>query len=287
MTGPEKDDIPNDYTIAAVDRAMALLEILGRIGPASLADLAKEAGSTRTVSFRILRTLTARGFAIQDGPRGTWRLGARLTALGESAATQGALALLAAARLAQLARDSGEVVYLLGRAGLEAEVLAIHQVDPKLYRYSPVGGRRPLHAGAGRMLLAMAPEMVQVQILSVPLSRYTPVTITDPRRVAADLARIRERGGLITDNEAEAGAVSINAPILDEAGQCGALVTIVGPAMRLRGNRARDLLPLVMEAAADISRSLGWVDRRAKSGGGRPPSAPTPTTGRRRTDLKN
>lgn len=287
MAETEKDGPANDYTIAAVDRAMALLEILGRIGPASLADLAKEAGSTRTVSFRILRTLNARGFAIQDGPRGTWRLGARLTSLGETAATQGALAAAAAQRLARLARETGEVAYLLGRARLEVEVLAIHQADPKSHRYSQVGGRRPLHAGAGRMLLAMAPEMIQVQVLAAPLSRYTPVTITDPRRIATDLARIRERGGLITDNEEETGIVSINAPILDEAGQSAASVAIVGAAIRLRGNRARDLLPQVMEAAMDISRSLGWVDRRAVSGMGRTKSDSMPATGRRRTDLKN
>ena len=92
---------------------------------------------------------------------------------------------------------------------------------------------------------------------------------------------------MITDNEEETGIVSINAPILDEAGQSAASVAIVGAAIRLRGNRARDLLPQVMEAAMDISRSLGWVDRRAVSGMGRTKSDSMPATGRRRTDLKN
>lgn len=257
------DDQANDYTIAAVDRAIALLEVLGRLGPTNLADVAREARCTRTAAFRLLRTLDARGFVVQDGPRGSWRLGARLAALGAAAGTQGALAITAAPRLERLARESGEVVYLLGRSGLEAEILAIHQNDPKLYRYGAVGVRRPLHAGAGRLLLAMAPEMVQVQVLAVPLPRYTPVTITDPSKIAADLRRIRERGWLITESEAEAGTVSINAPIRDSAGQIPASVTIFGPALRLRGNRARELLPLVIDAVTDISRALGWNDRRA------------------------
>ncbi|WP_158322864.1 helix-turn-helix domain-containing protein, partial [Acidisphaera rubrifaciens] len=69
------------YNIAAVDRALDLLEALARIGPASLAAVAEEAGCTRTAGFRLLRTLQARGFAIQDRARGLWRLGARWSML--------------------------------------------------------------------------------------------------------------------------------------------------------------------------------------------------------------
>ena len=83
------------YSIAAVDRALDLLEALARIGPASLAAVAEEAGCTRTAGFRLLRTLQARGFAIQDEARGAWRLGARCEAFAHAANNQGALAALA------------------------------------------------------------------------------------------------------------------------------------------------------------------------------------------------
>ena len=59
-----------DYSIAAVGRALDLLEALSRIGPAPLAALASQARCTRTAGFRLLRTLEARGFAIQE-----WALG--------------------------------------------------------------------------------------------------------------------------------------------------------------------------------------------------------------------
>ena len=65
------------YNIAAVDRVLDLFEALARIGPATLAALAENAGMTRTAGFRLLRTMQARGFAIQDRARGIWRLGAR------------------------------------------------------------------------------------------------------------------------------------------------------------------------------------------------------------------
>ena len=262
MTAPASDEQATDYTIAAVDRAIILLEILGSLGPAGLARVAQEAGCTRTAAFRLLRTLGRRGFVVQDGPRGLWRLGARLTLLGQAQGAQGALAATAAPRLIRLAEEAREVVYLLGRTNHDVEILSVHQIDPDLYRYSEAGGRRPLHAGAGRLLLAMAPEVVQIQVLSMALPRFTAVTITNPRQLAVELRRIRERGWLITDNESEAGTFSINAPVRDAAGQVIASVAIIGPALRLRGNRSRVVLVQVIEAAKDVSRLLGWQERR-------------------------
>ena len=262
MTVPPRDDRNNDYTIASVDRALGLLEILGRIGPTNLAHLAKEAHCTRTGAFRLLRTMQSRGFVVQDGPRGNWHLGARLDALRQVASEQGALIVTAGPRLASLAQEIGEVVYLLRRSGLEAEILAIHQGKGELHRYGAVGVHRPLHAGAGRLLLAYAPNMILEQLSATPLPRYTPVTITDPKRITADLARVRTRGWLITENETELGTASINAPVRDEAGEVVAMVTIFGSTLRLRGSRPRELLPKVIQAAEDISRTLGWNDRR-------------------------
>ena len=62
------------YNIAAVDRALDLLEALARIGPATLAALAEDAGMTRTPGFRLLRTMQARGFATRTarGGFGAW-----------------------------------------------------------------------------------------------------------------------------------------------------------------------------------------------------------------------
>ena len=103
-----------DYNIAAVGRALDLLEALSRIGPAPLAALADQARCTRTAGFRLLRTLEARGFAIQDEARGMWRLGARWGVLGRAAAEQGALEATAMPFLAALGKTCGENVYLQG-----------------------------------------------------------------------------------------------------------------------------------------------------------------------------
>jgi IclR family transcriptional regulator, KDG regulon repressor len=246
-----------DYSIAAVGRALDLLEALARIGPAPLATVAEAAGCTRTAAFRLLRTLQARGFAIQDEARGVWRLGARWSALGRAAQDQGALAAAAQPYLAELGQAVGENTYLLIRDGMQAETASVFQADPALRVYSNVGARRLLHAGSARLLLAYAPEAVQTQLLAQRLPRFTPATRTDPAWIAADLQRIRARGYLITADEVHPGAVSVSAPVRDAAGQVVAVLSVVAPSMRMRPPRPRSLLPQVLETAAKLSRAIG------------------------------
>jgi IclR family KDG regulon transcriptional repressor len=252
-----------DYSIAAVGRALDLLEALSRIGPAPLAALADQARCTRTAGFRLLRTLEARGFAIQDEARGMWRLGARWGVLGRAAVEQGALEATAMPFLAALGKTSNENVYLRVRDGLESETIAIYQADPGLRLYSEVGKRQPLHAGSSRLLLAHAPEAVQTQVLAQRLPRFTPATRTDAAWIAADLQRIRTRGYLLTTDEVVAGAATVAAPVRDASGQVVAVLSVSAPTMRMRPPRPRALLPTVLDAAAKLSRTLGDTATRA------------------------
>ena len=246
-----------DYSIAAVDRALDLLEALAHVAPAPLVALAESAGCTRTAAFRLLRTLEARGFAIQDEARGVWRLGARWAMLGQAAQDQGALLATATPFLAELGQAVGENVYLRRRDALESETLGVFQADPALRLYTLAGDHKPLHAGPARLLLAYAPEAVQTQVLAQRLPRFTPATRTDPAWIAADLQRIRSRGFLITSDEVTPGAVSVTAPVRDAGGQVVAALSVTAPSMRMRPPRPRALLPQVLEAAGKLSQALG------------------------------
>jgi IclR family KDG regulon transcriptional repressor len=257
ITDPFADSAARDYSVAAVDRTLDILEALSRIGPASLAALAEEAGCTRTAGFRLLRTLQARGFTIQDEARGLWRLGARWSALSRAATDQGALAATAMPVLAALGKATGENVYLRVREGMESETVAIYQTDPSVRMYTEIGKRGPLYAGSSRILLANAPEAVQTQLLAQRLNRFTPATRIDPTWIASDLQRIRQRGYLITSDEVVAGAVGIAAPVRDAAGAVIAVIHVSAPSMRMKAPRPRNLLPQVLDAAAKLSQALG------------------------------
>jgi DNA-binding IclR family transcriptional regulator len=254
---PRARSEPPDYSVAAVERALDLLDALARTGPAALVTLAAQAKCTRSNAFRLLRTLQSRGFAIQDEARGVWRLGARWAMLGRASHDQGAMAATAASFLAALGQAVGENVYLRTRDNLVSETVAVYQAEPALRLYSQPGTRTPLHAGPSRLLLAYAPEAVQTQVLTQRLPRFTPATRTDPNWVAADLQRIRSRGFLITADEVHPGAVSISAPIWDAVGHVVAALTVSGPSMRMRPPRPRSLLPQLLDAARRLSAAFG------------------------------
>jgi DNA-binding IclR family transcriptional regulator len=262
-TAPDKPRIaaeaprPRDAGMAAVDHTLDLLDGLTRISPVATATLERETGCPRAVALRLLAALQARGFVIHAGVEDTWQLGPRWDVLQRAAHSQGALAAASMPFLAALAKATGENVYLRARDGLEAETIAVYQADPVLRVYTAVGKRGPLHAGPARLLLAHAPEPVQTQVLSQRLPRFTPATRTDPTWIAADLQRLRTRGYLITADEVNAGAASVSAPVRDASGQVIAVLILSAPSMRLRPPRPRQLLPLVLDAAAQLSRALG------------------------------
>lgn len=252
-----RPDSSPPYAIAAVERALDVIEALIKVGPASLATIAEEAGCTRPAAFRILRTLRARGYALQDGARGLWRLGARWSGVAGSADRQQALAHAAQPHLAALATQCGENAYLHVRTGLEAESIALHRADPSIHVYHEVGTRLPLHAGPGRLLLAHAPARIQAQLLAQRLPRYTTTTRTDLSGIMADLQRIRVRGWLITAEEVHPGAIALAAPVRDASGDVVAALTIVAPRTRMSPRRPRSLLPSLLREAAALSRRLG------------------------------
>ena len=248
-----------------INRALDLLETLARTGPMPLPALAEAAGFGKTAAADLLTTLQTRHFVIQDEANGVWRLGARWSVMGQAASGQGALAAAAMPFLVALGAAAGENVYLRVRQGMEVATIAVHQTDPALRVYTDVGTKMPLHAGTGRLLLAHAPESVQTQVLTQRLQRFTPSTRIDPKWIAADLHRIRQRGFLITDSEVIPGTVTVCAPVRDASGQVIAALLIGAPSLRMRPPRPRALMPAVVDAAQKLSHALGAVSARPAS----------------------
>jgi DNA-binding IclR family transcriptional regulator len=245
-----------DYRIAAVDRALDVIEALARIGPAPLARIAEQAGATRTAAFRVLRTLQARDFAVQEG-HGVWRIGLRWALAAAPGLDLETLAVTARPHLARLGGTFGENALLRVRRQTEAATIARFQAPAGLSaRVEPDQGG-PLHAGSGRLLLAYAPDEVRKAVLARRLQRFTPATRTEAAWVTADLPRIRERGWLIAADEVAEATTVLAAPVRDARDQVVAAMVVIAPALRLRAPAARARVPELVEAAQALSRALG------------------------------
>lgn len=244
----------------AADRVVDVL-LLFTEGPATLgvSRIARELGLSKAVVHRILQSLAGRGMVSMDPASRGYRLGAAAAALGARAMRESDLRRAALEVLHELQRDSGEtatVTALLpgGRVYLD-QVPADHEIKMTV----ELGRRFALHAGgSGKCMLAFLPEQTQRDVLAGPLPMLTPSTITDPAALRAELADIRELGYAYSAGERQADAASVGAPVFGMSGEVIGAVSVCGPKYRLTDERARQLAPLAVAAAAAISRRMGY-----------------------------
>jgi IclR family transcriptional regulator, KDG regulon repressor len=250
-----------DYTIAAVDQALTLLEVVAENQSIGLSELARKTGFTKTLAFRMASTLEARGYLIKDPAERTYSLGYKPLYLSEWLQRGSLLVRVAGPYLDDLLARTRENVSLFVRDGLATQCIAIRQSPQPIRLHAELGGRSPLHVGGGpKLLLAHAPQEVQDQVLSGELTAFTPTTIVDPKRLKTLMSRIRRQGYNVSYGEIDPGAFSVAAPIRDHGGQVIAALTVAGPQSRLNRDLEALYIRVLQETAAEISAQLGWSE---------------------------
>jgi IclR family KDG regulon transcriptional repressor len=253
-----------DYTISAVDRALALLEAVAEHPGIGLSELARLCGTTKTLAFRMAATLESRGYLIKDAETRGYTLGHKPLLLSERMQHQMPLLRVANPVLDDLVARTRENVSLLVRDGLHTVCIGIRQSPQPIRLYAELGRQGPLHVGGGpKLLLAYAPEAVQEEVAGGALDRFTPETITDPVRLRALLSRIRAQGFNISHGDQDAGAFSIAAPVRDHLGRVVASLSVAGPQSRLTDDLERLYVRMLLNAAGEVSSLLGWRDAAA------------------------
>ena len=116
--------------------------------------------------------------------------------------------------LDRLAADLGEGVKL---SVLDADGILVLAAAPGRREYALTvapGQRMPIHAGAAsKLLLAALPPEEQDLWLARPLVAYTARTITEPKRLRAELARIRRQGWAQDRGENAPSILAYAAPV--------------------------------------------------------------------------
>lgn len=247
------------YTISAVDRALALLEVLAEHPGSRVSDLANLTGNTKSLVFRLIYTLEQRGYVIKDPATRTYTLGFHTIYLGSRAQGQTVLLQSAAPIMDELVETCRENINLIVRERSHSVCVALRQSPLPVRLYAQVGRRGPLHAGGGpRILLAYAPPEVQEEVMAGPLETYTSTTVTDPARLRKMLQEIRSAGFNESHGDLDPESFSFAAPVFAQDGQILAALSIAGPASRLTDERAQLYRDLVQGSAARLSQALGF-----------------------------
>ncbi len=240
---------------------MSILQVLAKQGPSGVTEIAEALAIHKSTVFRLLATLESRGMVEQDSERGRYRIGYTMVELAAGAGKVNDLSALSHAICQELAAAVGDTVNVAIRDG--DDVISIDQaIGASIMSIDWVGKRTPIHAtSAGKLFMAhMTPGEIEEIFAKRPM-KYTPHTIIDPVRLAAEFETIREQGYATTSEEHEIGLAALAAPIRDLNGRIIAAVTLSGPTFRINEETVPGLAEQLMRAAAKISWRRGYVKR--------------------------
>lgn len=248
--------------IRSVDRAVAILDLLALEGWRAGAEVARELGVHRSTALRLLGTLERHALVERDPRTAKYRLGRRLPQLASVVTGDLDLRYVARPVCVELAEATGETVTLDVLDGDEIVPIEQSTASSAFVSVNWLGRRTPAHCTAsGKVILAFAADATRQRLLARPLQRRTPRSIVEVAELEKQLAAVREGGFARTFEELEVGLNAIAAPVYSADGQVVAAIDVSGPAHRLQSGAEGDLVGLTREAAADVSRRLGYRAR--------------------------
>jgi DNA-binding IclR family transcriptional regulator len=249
------DNESTERLIAGVERAVSVLLALAD-GSEHLGtnELARRTGINASTVSRLLATL-ARDELVQRVPAtGRYRLGLRLIQLGNAALAGVELREIARPHLLALMQATGETATLSVPAEDTAVTVDFVQSPSTVRSVAEIGRPSVPHATAsGKVFLAWTGAPI-----TAALPALTPHTITDPQRLADEVARVREQGWAQARAEREVELHAVAVPVLDTRHQLAAILAVQGPAGRFDEQAMAAAVAQLRERAAALSATLMW-----------------------------
>jgi DNA-binding IclR family transcriptional regulator len=246
-------------------------------------DMAGALGFHKSSVQRILATLEQEGFLSRTRQRRSeYRLGPEILFLGNLA--EMGLELRTAARPAMeaLVRRVAETCYLCVADQDQCLYIECVECSQPIRIINQVGQRNPLHCtGVGKALMSgMSDAEIERLIAVHGLKAYTRNSITDPAALRRELASIRESGIALDNEELNPGVKCVAAPIRNFSGAVVASISLSGPTQRFTPAAMRRFEKEVRSAAAEISRSLGFIPAPVQTERGSQPAEDQPPPSR-------
>ncbi len=249
----------DDNRGGALLRGLKVLELVcsNRAG-FGVSEISRLTGIEKGNVHRILKTLESVGYVSQHAETRKYRGEAEVLALARAAL--GGMDIIAVARqpMMLISEETGESVHLAQRTRRGGVYVAQKRQPGRITIETEIGAHPIIHATATGKALTAFDEWSHVEeLLQNPMTAFTPKTITSAPELQADLARVRERGYAIDDEELTPDVRCVAAPIFDFFGAVIGCVGISGPASRMSDERLGVMGSRVRDTADAITQKLG------------------------------
>ena len=250
-----------NYEISALKRGLAMLDCFLSTPTHTLTvtDVAQALGIHRATASRFLSTLRASGYLELAERQGSYRLASRFAALAAAQPVwPAALNLACVPILRNLAEATGETAEIGVLTGDGVMMVQVVEGPQSVRVQQKIGAIHLAHATAvGKALLAsMSESALQDWIARHPLVPRTTGSVSTLEGLVAELARIRDCGYAVDDQEFELGLACVAAPVRDGNGATVASVAVSGPATRVTYHRIPEFAAQLQEAAGLMTALL-------------------------------
>jgi DNA-binding IclR family transcriptional regulator len=249
-----------------MSKLMAVLDCFSRYDRAlTLSEIASRLDMPKTTVHRLVSSLREAKLLEQDQGRDRYRLGIRLFELGSIVLANLDIHREARPLIDRLISVSGEGSHLCVFDGTNMVVVEHREPDQNVAHWTTTLKISPSYCtGIGKAALAFQEPWVIEKVIAAGLPAYTPATITDPDALRRELEVVRQHGYAVDNCEHEPNVRCVAAPIRNSVGRVFAALSVTGPATRVTPERVPALAELAMATARQLSRQLGFVEKKKK-----------------------
>jgi len=248
-------------TVAAVERALAVIDALAAGEELGTNELARRAGLNASTTSRLLATLAGGNLVEHVEETGRYRLGPRLLQLGNAVLARLDLRETTRPHLRALAAAIGETATLSAPGDPDAVTVDFVQGDASVVSVARLGRPSIAHATAtGKVGLAFG----NGHLSPGRLERFTSRTVIDRERLASELDRVRADGFATAAGEREEDLNAIAAPVFGSRGDLVAILGVQGPDSRFDPKAMRRAVGPLLDLSRAASHALGWTPNLTK-----------------------
>lgn len=233
-------------------RLFALLEVIAQKDQYfSLQSLVEELGLPKPTLHRMLQQLDGAGMIQRDGDGRHYSTAIRLRRIAENLLLNNTVHGARHTVLRTLVSQVGESGNITSCSGDEVLYLDRVETPAPLRFYLHPGSRVPLHCSAsGKLFLAQMTSGQRRRLLTHgALERYTDRTLVDPVALESELDRVTRDGYAMDNEEFLPGLTCIAVLVPATQGRSNMAVAIQAPTLRFQGDRIRESLPALQNAA--------------------------------------
>lgn len=247
------------------EKLLTIMEYLStRSEPSRLFDIAEATGINTSTVSRFLSALINRGYADQDTVSGKYYLTFKICKLAFNVSQSSNVRQVAQPYLNRLAASTLCTANLVVEYNMS--IIYLEVIMPSRQLIEPlkrIGGVAPMHCtGAGKILLSNHDNnFIESLFRQKGFQRFTENTITGIDKLRSELETIRINKFAYDNEECEYGTRCFAVPIYNYSGRVIAALSINGSVQKLTDDFIASKKQLVMDAAAEISRRLGYDEK--------------------------